>query len=236
MQIDSTVALVTGASRGIGRSLVASLIARGARRVYAAARDPGSLAAIDRERIVPLALDVTDPAQVAAAAERAADANLVINNAGILSSFSVLASPLADLERDMATNYFGTLAVSRATVPALERTRGTLVNLLTIVSFAPMPALGGYSASKAAAFSLTQSLRGELRPRGIRVVGVYPGPVDTDMARGFDMAKASPDAVAQAIIEGLERGDEDILPDAFARDVYAEWTQAPKGVERRFAG
>jgi len=235
MAIHDSVALVTGANRGLGRALTTELLARGARRVYAAARDPKKVPTGDA-RIVPLAVDVTDPRQIEAAVAAAGDVTLLVNNAGVLASYSVVGSALADLEQDMRTNYFGPLAMARAFVPTLERNRGAIVNVLTVVSLAPMPALGGYSASKAAAFSLTQSLRGELAGRGVRVFAVYPGPVDTDMARAFDIPKTSPESVARAIVAGLVAGDEDILPDPMARDTYAEWSRSPKSLERRFGG
>jgi NAD(P)-dependent dehydrogenase (short-subunit alcohol dehydrogenase family) len=235
VKIHNAVALVTGASRGIGRALVLALRDAGAKRVYAAARRPEQVDSAGGT-IVPLALDVNDPASVARVAREAEDVTLLVNNAGVLASQSALSSPLSRIQEDFATNVFGSLAVTRALLPALERNGGgAIVNVLSVVSLASMPGLGGYSASKAAALSLTQALRGELASRGIRVHAVFPGPVDTDMAKGIPLAKTSPEAVAQAILEGVARGDEDILPDPMSREVFAAWARDPKGVEHQFA-
>jgi short-subunit dehydrogenase len=161
--------------------------------------------------------------------------NLLINNAGLLASFSVLGSDLADLARDIETNFVGPLAVTRAFVRGIEEAGGgAVVNILSVVALASMPGLGGYSASKAAAFSVTQALRAELRAKKIAVHAVFPGPVDTDMARGIDLPKTSPQAVAAAILAGIERGDEDIFPDPMSLDLAARWQRDPKELERQF--
>lgn len=234
MKIERSIALVTGANRGIGRSLVGALLAGGAAKVYAAARDPKKVDARD-PRVVPLELDVTDADEVAAAAKAAGDVTLLVNNAGVLASFDLLTAPRADLERDLATNFFGTLAMARAFAPVVERNGGgAIANVLTVVSLASMPALGGYSAAKAASFSLTQALRASLRGKKIEVHAVFPGPIDTDMAKDIQLPKTSPDEAARAIVEGIARGDEDILPDPMARQVFAQWTRDPKSVERQF--
>jgi NAD(P)-dependent dehydrogenase (short-subunit alcohol dehydrogenase family) len=238
MKIKDSVALVTGANRGIGRALVRALVDGGARRVYAGVRGSSQLAAMKAagDAVIPLALDVTDKDQIERAAAQAGDVNLLVNNAGVLSSFSFLQSDLAAIERDIATNFVGPLTVTRAFLPAIERSGGgAVVNLLSIVSFASMPALGGYSATKAAAFSLTQALRAELSAKNIIVHGVFPGPVDTDMSRGFDMPKTSAHAVAAATLAGIERGEEDIFPDPMALQVAASWQRDPKALERQFA-
>lgn len=234
MKIESSTALVTGASRGIGRSLVSALLAGGAKKVYAAARDLSKVEARD-PRVVPLKLDITNADDVALAAKAAGDVTLLINNAGVLASFDLMTASRAELERDLGTNFFGTLAVTRAFVPLIEQNGGgAIANLLTVVSLASMPALGGYSAAKAAAFSLTQALRASLRAKKIDVHAVFPGPIDTDMAKDIQLPKTSPDEAARAIVEGIARGDEDILPDAMARQVFAQWTRDPKSVERQF--
>jgi NAD(P)-dependent dehydrogenase (short-subunit alcohol dehydrogenase family) len=237
MNIDGSIALVTGANRGIGRSLTKALLARGARRVYAGARDLKSLDSLLKEggeRVVGLKLDVTKPAVVAAAASAAPDVTLLFNNAGVIGSQNLLTSARSSLELDFATNFYGTLDVTRAFLPIIERTRGGIVNLLTLLSYASMPALGGYSAAKAAAFSLTQALRADLRKRNVAVFGVFPGAVDTDMIRGFEMPKTSPDAVASAILDGIVKGDEDIYPDPMSRDLAAKYQAEPKSLERVF--
>lgn len=239
MKIQGSVALVTGANRGIGRAFVEQLLADGAAKVYAGARSLADLTpvvALDPARVVPVQLDVTREADISAAAATAGDVTLLINNAGALTSGSVLESPEDAVRRDMEVNYFGTLAVSRAFAPVLEGNGGgALVNVLSVVSFASMPALGGYNASKAAAWSLTQSLRGELGKRGIAVFGVFPGPIDTDMAKDIPLEKTAPRVVAREVLEGLEAGAEDVFPDPMAKQVYAGWSADHKEVERQFA-
>ena len=239
MNIANTTALVTGANRGIGLALVKTLLAAGAAKVYAAARDPASLAsvvALDPARVVALTLDITDRAQIARLPELAPDVRLLINNAGVLDFGSALDVTLEALDRNLAVNVYGPLLTTRALAPVLERNGGgAVVNLLTIVAMASMPALAGYNASKAAAWSLTQSLRGTLAPKGISVHGVFPGPVDTDMAKAIPFDKTSPEAVAQAIIEGVEAGREDIFPDPRSANVYEAWKVDHKAVERQFA-
>lgn len=236
MHIAGVTALVTGANRGIGLALAHALLARGAAKVYAAARAPGALGSLG-PRVVPLALDITDPAAIERAAGAAGDVCLLINNAGILAQESFMTGSVELAERDMRTNYVGTLRMIRAFAPIIERAGGgAIANVLSVVAVAGMPGIGGYSASKAAALSLTQSVRSELRPRGIAVHAVFPGPVDTDMAREFTLDKASPEHVAGKIIEGIEAGHEDIWSDPFAEQVGALWARDPKGVERQFGG
>jgi NAD(P)-dependent dehydrogenase (short-subunit alcohol dehydrogenase family) len=238
MKIANTVALVTGANRGLGRALVAELLARGAGRVYAAARDPRAIPA-DR-RVVPLRLDTTDAAQVQAAAAAAPDVRLLVNNAGSLASTSVLDSTQESLQRDLDVNYHGTLSVVRAFLPALSAQPASgdaaIVNVLSVVSMASMLGLGGYSASKAAAWSLTQALRAELRAKGVRVHGAFPGPIDTDMTRGMELVKISPADVARAILDGVEAGHDDIAPDPMSVDVLATFRRDPRELELQFAG
>jgi len=165
---------------------------------------------------------------------------VLINNAGVLASYNVLTSTREQLAEDFAINAFGVLAVTKALLPALERAaaggEAALANVLSVVSLASMPALGGYSAAKAAAYSITQALRGELAAKRIAVHAVFPGPIDTDMTRTFEMAKTSPEAVAQAIIDGIERGVEDIYPDPASRDMFATWQRDLKQLERQLGG
>lgn len=239
MKIQNAVALVTGANRGIGRSIVEELLRQGARRVYATARRTEALEpvlALDRDRVRALVLDVTDPVTVDAAAAAATDVNLLVNNAGVADFGGVLDLPLDRARRDMEVNYFGLLGVTRAFAPLIEANGGgAVINLLSAVSLASMPGLGGYSASKAAAWSLTQALRGDLGKRGITVHGVFPGPVDTDMAKGFLMEKTAPLEVARVVLTSVEAGIEDIFPDPMSQGVYAAWSSDHKAVERQFA-
>jgi NAD(P)-dependent dehydrogenase (short-subunit alcohol dehydrogenase family) len=228
----------SGANRGIGLAVVEQLLARGARRVYATARTPATLSKatdLDPTRVVPLQLDFTARHQVAAAAARATDVTLLINNAGVLSFDSVLRLAPELVAQNMDTNYYGTLQMVRAFVPVLEANGGAIVNVLTLVALASMPGLGAYNASKAAAWSLTQSIRADLGAKGIAVYGVFPGAVDTDMLRDVAMSKTSPQVVARAMLDGVEAGTEDIFPDPMSQQVYAAWWQDHKAVERQFA-
>ena len=231
MSIADKSVLVTGASRGIGQALVDEALRRGARRVYAAARRP---AAHPDERVAPLRMDVTDAAQVRAAAERVGSLDILVNNAG-LALFEGLGDRTA-LERHLAVNLFGTYAVTEAFLPALTRSGGAIVNNLSLNSLAPLPALAAYSVSKAAAFSLTQSLRTSLAERGVRVHAVLTGPTDTDMVRDLDIPKASPESVARAIFDAVDRGEEDIFPDPLAQSLADGWRDgAVKAFERQLA-
>jgi NAD(P)-dependent dehydrogenase (short-subunit alcohol dehydrogenase family) len=231
MTIADKTVLVTGANRGIGQALVAEALSRGARRVYAGTRQP--LAHPDG-RVRPLILDVTNPAQIQAAAEQVEALDVLINNAGIW-----LYDDLSDrtmLEEHLAVNFFGTWGVTQAFLPLLTRSRGAIVNNVSLMALAALPLTPAYSASKAAAFSLTQSLRALLAGRGVRVHAVLTGPVDTDMTRGFDIPKASAASVARAILDGVEAGEEDIFPDPMSQIMAAGWRSgAAKAFERQNA-
>ena len=231
MSIADKTVLVTGASRGIGQALVEEALRRGARRVYAAARRP---TAHPDDRVTPLRMDVTDAAQVRAAAEQVGSLDILVNNAG-LAQFEGLGDR-ATLERHLAVNLFGTYAVTEAFLPALTRSGGAIVNNLSLNSLAPLPALAAYSVSKAAAFSLTQSLRTSLAERGVRVHAVLTGPTDTDMVRDLDIPKASPESVARAIFDAVDGGEEDIFPDPLAQSLADGWRGgAVKAFERQLA-
>ncbi len=231
MTIADKTVLVTGANRGIGRALTAEALARNARCVYAGTRRP--LAHPD-PRVVPLMLDVTSPDQVQAAAAQVGALDVLINNAGIL-----LRDDLTDpavLERHLAVNLFGTFAVIRAFLPALSRSRGAIVNILSRNSLAPIPVMPAYSISKAAAFSLTQSLRVLLAGHGVRVHAVLPGPVDTDMLRGVDIPKTSPEWIAAAVFDAMDDGEDDIFPDPASAFIADMWRDGPtKALERQMA-
>jgi NAD(P)-dependent dehydrogenase (short-subunit alcohol dehydrogenase family) len=231
MTITDGVVLVTGANRGIGRALVEEALRRGAQRVYAGTRQP--LAHPD-PRVTPLTLDVTSVAQIQAAASAVQSLDILINNAGI-ALFDDLSEPAA-LERQLAVNLFGTYAVTRAFLPLLARSRGTIVNNVSTMALAPLPLTPGYAISKAAAFSLTQSLRALLAGQGVRVHAVLTGPTDTDMTRGFDIPKASPESVARAIWDGVESGEDDIFPDPASQSLAESWRSgAVKALERENA-
>jgi NAD(P)-dependent dehydrogenase (short-subunit alcohol dehydrogenase family) len=240
MKIANSVALVTGANRGIGASLVRELATRSAARVYATARHPGTLPAIEapyEDVIVPLTLDVTDPAQVTAAAAAAPDVTLLINNAGILTPGGILDASPDDLERELAVNFFGVLRTTRAFVPVIEANGGgAVVNLLSVLALAPMPKAAAYSAAKAAADSATRSLRAEVASRNITVHGVYPAFVDTGMAAHIDAEKADPADVAKATLDAVEQGTGDVLPGPLAIGLWQAWTSGPRGLDQLFAG
>jgi NAD(P)-dependent dehydrogenase (short-subunit alcohol dehydrogenase family) len=236
LQVNGSTVLVTGANRGIGRALGEALLARGASKVYAAARRPETVEdlAVRDSRVVPVPLDLTDPKQIAHAAKLAADATLLINNGGSLTFADPLNGDLDAIELDLRTNFIGTLSMVRAFAPVLEDNGGgAIVNLLSLVVFGAVPAMGGYSASKAAAASATQALRAQLGDKKITVHGVFPGAVDTDMIRDFPIPKTSPADVATAILDGLEAGEENIFPDPMARQGYQGWRDDPSAFERQ---
>jgi NAD(P)-dependent dehydrogenase (short-subunit alcohol dehydrogenase family) len=185
-------------------------------------------------RVTPLTLDVTNAAQIQGAVERVESLDILINNAGV-ALFDDL-SDRAALERHLAVNLFGTYGVTQGFLPLLTRSRGAIVNNLSVVALAPLPVFPAYSISKAAAFSLSQSLRALLAGRGVRVHAVLAGPVDTDMSRGLDIPKASPESVARAIFDRLEKGEEDIFPDPMSESMAESWRRgAAKALERQFA-
>ena len=223
--IDQSIALVTGASRGLGRAFVEALLERGATRVYAAARNPDDVRAWsgDDARVVPVQLDVTDAGSVRAAAAVAADVDLLVNNAGIADGGSVFAPDGIDsLRRQLETNTLGPLLVTRDFAPVLEANGGgSVVNVLSALSWVTMAATSGYSASKAAAWSLTNATRGELAAQGTRVVGVHVGYLDTDMAAHVDGPKTDPAVLVAQVLDAVEAGQDEVLGDDLSRGVKA---------------
>jgi NAD(P)-dependent dehydrogenase (short-subunit alcohol dehydrogenase family) len=229
--VNGKAVLVTGANRGIGQALVTEALRRGAKRVYAGTRQRMTH---PDERVTPLALDVTNPAQTRAAADRVGSLDVLINNAGIALYDDL--SDRAALERHLAVNLFGTYGVTQAFLPMLTRSHGVIVNNLSLMALAPVPLTPAYSISKAAAFSLTQSLRALLAGQGVRVHAVLTGPTDTDMSRGLDIPKASPQAVARAIFDAVEAGEEDIFPDPMSAPMADSWRNGTaKALERQNA-
>jgi NAD(P)-dependent dehydrogenase (short-subunit alcohol dehydrogenase family) len=232
MNITNKTVMITGANRGIGRALVDEALRRGAKRVYAGTRT--TLEHAD-QRVTPLALDVTSAAQVERAAREVDTLDVLINNAGIANYDDL--SNLEAIQQHLAVNLFGTLQVTRAFLPLLRRSKGAIVNNLSLVALAPLPVVAGYSISKAAASSMTQSLRAMLAGQGVTVHAVFLGPVDTDMSRGLEIPKAAPESVARGIFNGLEGKEEDIFPDPASQSIAEGWrTGVAKAFERQYAG
>jgi len=244
MKIKGSTALVTGANRGIGQAYVHALLKRGVKKVYAAMRDVESFKKAyafnldDYENVIPLIpLDITNEKQIADAALKADDVDLLINNAGVAHFTGLLdAKNLDSARHEMEVNYFGTLAKIRAFAPILKTNGGgAIVNLHSIASLANFPVLGSYSASKAALYSLTQGVRAELTQQGTHVLGVYPGPIDTDMAKDFPMEKSSPEETALGTLDAIEAGQEDIFIDVFAQQFQKDFETSPMGIAKQFS-
>lgn len=239
MNIDGSTILITGANRGLGARFVAELLRQGAAKIYAASRTPGGVAAevLADPRVHALTLDITDQASVDAAAKAAPDVTVLVNNAGVLAFGSILDGDLAAFDRDVQTNYLGTLRTIRAFVPVLKANGGgAIANVLTLVALAPVGGMGGYCASKAAAHSMTQSLRAELRGTGIEVIGAYPGGIDTDMLAGVDADKAAPELVAARIVEGIAAGQSVVWPDDASAGAGSVYLSDPQKLEQMLAG
>jgi NAD(P)-dependent dehydrogenase (short-subunit alcohol dehydrogenase family) len=231
MTIADKTVLVTGANRGIGRALVEEALRRGAKRVYAGTRQP-----LDHPdgHVTPLVLDVTNAAQIRSAAGQVDSLDVLVNNAGVFL-FDDL-NDRAAIDQHLAVNFFGMYGVTEAFLPLLVRSKGVIVNNVSLMALAPLPLTPAYSISKAAAFSLTQSLRALLAKQGVAVHAVLTGPTDTDMTRGLEIPKASPDSVARAIFDGVDNGEEDIFPDPMSSSLVDSWRGgAAKTLERQNA-
>lgn len=233
--VKNSIALVTGGNRGIGKAIVEELLARGASKVYVGVRDLAlaqSLVAKHGDRVLPIRLDVTSSDDVAAAARVASDTQILVNNAGIASGIKRSITESARCLRDeMEVNVFGLLAMVTAFRDVLLSSRGVIVNLNSVGSLVTFSMAPSYSASKAAAHSITQALRSELGTKGVSVIGVYPGPVDTDMAARVTVPKETPQRVANAIVDAIESGKDDVFPDAMARDIELQIGDGPKRLE-----
>jgi NAD(P)-dependent dehydrogenase (short-subunit alcohol dehydrogenase family) len=218
MKIHNAVALVTGANRGLGLAFAKALLARGARKVYAAARDPASIAL---SGVTPVRLDVTRPDEIAEAARLCDDVDLLVNNAGVAKFGGLFSAEGMETARvEMETNYFGPLAMSRVFAPILAaHGGGAIVNVLSVLSWVSLPQSAGYSASKAAAWSLTNGLRAQMRAQGTQVLGLHVGYMDTDMASHIDGPKSNPDDVVRQVLDALETGGEEVLADELSRNV-----------------
>lgn len=226
MKIQNSVALVTGANRGLGLAFTQALLAAGASKVYAAARDPAS---VKQAGVVPVRLDVTNAEQVASAAAALGDVTLVINNAGILRASGFLGEKGVDAVRaELETNFFGPVNVSRAFAPVLARNGGgAIVNVLSALSWVAFPSSSTYSASKAAAWSFSNGLRNELRGQGTQVLALHVGYMDTDMVRGVAAPKSKPEDVVKQVLEGLEAGKSEVLADEVSRRIKQNLSAEP---------
>ena len=220
MKIAGSVALVTGANRGLGRAYARELVNRDAAKVFGAARHPDQ---VTEPGVIPIALDITDPQRVAAVAAACADASLLVNNAGVMKASTFIDAPsLAAARAEMETNYFGTLSMCRAFAPVLASNGGgAIVNMLSVTSFYTNPFNASYGASKAAAWSLTNGVRLELHHQGTLVVAVHAGFIDTDMAALVDAPKVSPESVATMVFDAVEAGQIEVLADERTRTVKA---------------
>jgi NAD(P)-dependent dehydrogenase (short-subunit alcohol dehydrogenase family) len=218
MKLKNAVVFITGANRGLGRAFAEAALAAGAAKVYAAARD---IKAIDLPGVVPVALDVTDAAQVAAAAALCTDVTLLINNAGISRQGPLLgAEGVAAARAELETNFFGPWALTEAFAPVLQANGGgAVLNVLSVLSWVTVPGVATYSASKAAAWSLSNGLRNELKAQGTQVTSLHVGYMDTDMTRGLDAPKSAPADVARLALEGIEAGAFEVLADDISRHV-----------------
>jgi NAD(P)-dependent dehydrogenase (short-subunit alcohol dehydrogenase family) len=223
--------LVTGANRGLGQALVEEALRRGAKRVYAGSRQPYTHS---DHRVRPLALDITEPARIQAAVDEVDSLDLLINNAGVSLPDDLGAHD--PLEHHLAVNLYGTLDVTRAFLPALTRSHGAIVNVVSLAALAAVPVLPAYSISKAALFALTQSQRALLAARGVTVHAVMAGPIDTGMVRGLEIPKTAPEIVARGVLDGVERGEEEIFPDPMSATLAAGWSSGDaKALERQNA-
>ncbi|MCA1452644.1 SDR family oxidoreductase [Bradyrhizobium sp. BRP22] len=232
--IKGSVVFITGATGAIAQALIAELKARGAAKIYAAARDISALAVSDD--LLPIKMDVASDEDVARAASRASGVTLLINNAGVNHNTAFMLAPdLAFARDEMEINYLAPLRVTRAFAPILIKNRGAVLNLLTILARVNLPFMGSYCASKAAGLSMTQGLRGDLAPEGVRVVAALPGAIDTRMTAVLTIPKMTTAEAAAEILDGFERGEEEIYVGEMARGLAQGLTEDPKAVERRLA-
>jgi len=239
LNLEGKIILITGANRGIGLALVEKSLEKGASKVYATYRSVDNRSALlgFGDRVVPIHLDLSDPATIENLSQSVPELDILINNAGIFSAANLLDDTEEQLRNDFGTNFFGTLAVTKALLPALKgEGPSAIANLSSIAGLASMPGFGGYSASKAAVHSMTQSFRGKLKADGISVHGVYPGPVATRMTENMEMDTTPASTAAENILEGIENGTEEIFPDNMSQQVGPLFLSSPKTLEENFSG
>jgi len=239
IDLEGKVAFVSGANRGIGRSIAIELLASGVSKVYAGARNPETLSDLKSQygdRLVPIELDVTKENTISKAAELAHDVDILVNNAGVFATGGIFDKNFTQsLEANLNVNVWGLVKLTNAFISTLKRSdSGAIVNVSSVAGLANMPMAATYSVSKAAVHSISQGMRGELANNNIRVLGVYPGPIDTDMAAGLPMEKESPDYVARQLIQALNNGEDDVFPDPMAAHAGTVYASSPKQLEKEF--
>lgn len=239
IDLKGKVAFVSGANRGIGRSIAIALLESGVAKVYAGARNPEKLSNLKSQygdRLIPVELDVTNDKTISNAAELANDVDILVNNAGVFATGGIFDKNFQQsLETNLNVNVWGIMKLTNAFVSTLKKSNsGAIVNVSSVVGLANMPMAATYSVSKAAVHSISQGMRGELASDNIRVLGLYPGPIDTDMAAGLPMEKESPDYVARRLIDALRNGEDDVFPDPMAVQAGSVYASAPKQLEKEF--
>ena len=233
--LKSKVILITGANRGIGKSLVKAALEKGASKVYATGRDLSKMPNFEDERVISLQLDIVNNKQITQTIEQAPDTQVLINNAGILSAGTILEGDIREMENDMNVNYYGTINMMRAFAPILEKNKpAIIINIASIVAYSPLPSIAGYSASKAALFSATQSVRIELAKKGVTVHAINPGAIDTDMNKGSNWDMPAPDVVAKTILDMVENEELDIVPEEIGLGMFNAWKDDPSKLAEIF--
>lgn len=233
--LKNKIVLVTGANRGIGKSLVKASLDKGVKKVYATCRDLSNMPDFMDDRVVAIELDITSDQQLEQIVQQTLDTHILFNNAGVLNAGTILNGNIDDIKRDMEVNYYGTLKMMRAFASVLENNAPSrLINITSIVAYSPLPSIAGYSASKSALLSATYSARIELAKKGVTVHAVNPGAIDTDMNKGSDWDMPSPDSVAKVILEKVENEELDIIPEAIGQGMYSAWKEDPKKLAEIF--
>ena len=230
------VILITGANRGIGKSLVKAALKKGAKKVYATSRNLSNMPNFEDERVEPLTLDITNNAQILKVIEKTRDVQILINNAGSLNQGTIIDGEISGMELDMKTNYYGTINMMKKFATILENTAPSkIINIVSIVAYSPLPSIAGYAASKSALYSATLSARTELAKKGISVHAVNPGAIDTDMNKGSDWDMPAPDGIATIILDKVEAGELDIIPDEMGVGMFNIWKDEPSKLAAMFS-